>query len=55
MNKAIKGWDVFQSEATGYYRAKTLFNQTFTERDYLWPIPEDEIVKNPNLVQNLGW
>jgi hypothetical protein len=55
MNKAVKGWDVFQTNISGYYRVKTLFNQSFTERDYLWPIPEGELVKNPNLVQNLGW
>jgi len=55
LNKAVKGWDVFQTTTSGYYRVKTLYNQTFTERDYLWPIPETELVKNPNLVQNLGW
>ncbi|WP_335964798.1 RagB/SusD family nutrient uptake outer membrane protein [Galbibacter sp. PAP.153] len=25
------------------------------ERDYLWPIPNDERVLNPNLTQNPGW
>jgi len=55
LNKAIKGWDVFQSSTSGYYRVKTLYNQSFTERDYFWPIPEGELIKNPNLVQNLGW
>jgi len=55
LNKAVKGWDVFQTSVAGYYRVKTLYNQTFSERDYFWPIPEDELIKNPNLVQNLGW
>ena len=55
LNKPVKGWDVSQKSATAYYRAKTLYNQSFSERDYFWPIPEDELIKNPNLVQNLGW
>jgi hypothetical protein len=25
------------------------------ERDYLWPIPEGELILNPNLGQNPGW
>lgn len=31
------------------------FTRTVTERDYLWPIPADEIFQNPSLTQNPGW
>ena len=55
MNKPVQGWDVFETDPLTYYRVTTLFNQTFDERDYFWPVPENEIIKNPNLVQNLGW
>ncbi|MDR2499020.1 MAG: RagB/SusD family nutrient uptake outer membrane protein [Tannerellaceae bacterium] len=35
---------------------KRLFTRKFNEnRDYLWPIPSDEIEKNSSLTQNPGW
>jgi tetratricopeptide (TPR) repeat protein len=35
---------------------KQLFTRKFnSDRDYLWPIPADEIEKNPELKQNPGW
>ena len=37
------------------YTVRTLYNPTFSERDYLWPIPENEIIKSPSLIQNPGW
>jgi hypothetical protein len=27
----------------------------FANKHYLFPIPQIEINKNPNLIQNLGW
>lgn len=55
MNKPIKGWNVLETEAEDYYTLLTLYNPTFSERDYLWPIPESETIKNPDLIQNPGW
>ena len=55
MNNPAQGWNVQKIEALEYYRVTTLYTQTFTEREYFWPIAEDETVKNPNLVQNIGW
>lgn len=34
---------------------KVIMNRTFTERDYLWPIPATEIEKNSDLKQNPKW
>ncbi|MDP4204542.1 MAG: RagB/SusD family nutrient uptake outer membrane protein [Bacteroidota bacterium] len=51
----VLGWNVFKNNSLEYYRMSNLYNRTFSDRDYFWPIPEDEIVKNTNLVQNLGW
>ncbi|MEL5893532.1 RagB/SusD family nutrient uptake outer membrane protein [Bacteroides sp. GD17] len=31
------------------------YTHVVTDRDYLWPIPGDEIDKNPSLEQNPGW
>ena len=55
MNKPIKGWSVLEAGIDDYYTVKTLFNPTFSERDYFWPIPENEIIRNPSLIQNPGW
>lgn len=54
-NKPVAGWDIDQSNASGYYRSKTLFTPVFTTRDYFWPLSERVILSNRNLVQNPGW
>ncbi|GAA4304797.1 RagB/SusD family nutrient uptake outer membrane protein [Compostibacter hankyongensis] len=55
LNQPITGWDTNQEDAASYYRETVLYNQQFTTRDYLWPIGEDEVISNKNLVQNPGW
>ena len=55
MNKPIKGWNVLENAQDNYYTVKVLYNPTFSEKDYLWPIPENEIIRNPSLIQNPGW
>src|SRR5690606_708905 len=55
LNKPITGWDIWQSEAASYYRETLLYNQRYSTRDYLWPVNESELLRNPKLVQNPGW
>lgn len=55
LNKPITGWDVDQENVSNFYRQKTLFNQTFSFKDYFWPIKESSLIVNKNLVQNPGW
>ena len=55
LNAPIKAWDGAQEVAESYYRPVLLFNQTFGEKDYFWPIRDANITNNSNLVQNLGW
>jgi hypothetical protein len=54
-NRLIQGWDVSKTEVNDYYTVTTLYTQSFTYRDYLAPIPESDLTKNPQLVQNPGW
>lgn len=55
-NQPITGWFVKGQEYTSYYQPTTLWNKEFVSpRDYFWPIAEQDIVENPNLVQNIGW
>jgi hypothetical protein len=55
LNNPIQGWDRLQEDAAAYYRKVTLFDQTFGAKDYFWPIMDNQISVNPNLIQNLGW
>ncbi|TDQ09663.1 RagB/SusD family nutrient uptake outer membrane protein [Pedobacter metabolipauper] len=46
------------SEAAGVavlYKATVIQTRVFTDKHYLMPIPQTEIDKDPNLVQNYGW
>lgn len=55
LNKPITGWDVDQELIEGFYRERILFNQTFRMKDYFWPIHENDLLVNKNLVQAPGW
>jgi len=55
-NSPVKGWSVDESDANKYNTVKEVGQRSFiTPRDYLHPIPINELVINPNLVQNPGW
>lgn len=55
MNGPIEGWDITKSDPQGYYTPVLLFAQTYPSKYYFWPISENKIVTNSNLVQNPGW
>lgn len=55
LNSPILGWDIGQELAEQYYREIPLHSQTFTLKDYFWPIRELDLIINENLVQNPGW
>lgn len=38
------------------FTGTTLFSRTFEDRHYLWPVPSEEVINNPNLLpNNPGW
>jgi hypothetical protein len=52
----VTGWDRTGRTADVYYRELTFYSRRFvTPRDYLWPISDNDLLNNPNLVQNPGW
>lgn len=57
-NKKIRGMDV-SKDGNDFYNEvvvnRSFVFKTFTKRQYFWPIPQDEITRNPNLVQSPGW
>lgn len=54
-NRVIQGWNVLASEEKDYYTVTTIYVQKFLQRDYFAPIPESDMIKNPQLIQNPGW
>ena len=54
-NKPIQGWDIFKSDIESFYEVKNIYYRNFLNRDYLWPISQNELLRNPNLIQNPGW
>lgn len=54
-NRLIQGWNINASDAENYYLVTPVYTQSFSFKNYLAPIPESDIVKNPQLVQNPGW
>ncbi|TJZ60496.1 RagB/SusD family nutrient uptake outer membrane protein [Sphingobacterium olei] len=56
MNSAITGWNMQGENAISYYQINTLYQQRFiTPRDYFWPLSENAVIQNKNLVQSPGW
>lgn len=54
-NRDIQGWNTTATDIKEYYTVVPYYKQTFTVNDYLIPIPESDIINNPNLIQNPGW
>lgn len=55
LNTDIKAWNI-EGETTGtYYNVITVGTYKFLNRDYLWPLAEEDLIANSNLVQNPGW
>ena len=55
LNMPINSWDLEQESVANYYRVRQIFSPVFTTKDYFWPLAENSVVVNPNLVQNPGW
>jgi len=52
----ITGWVVSGQTPELYYREVSFLSRHFVSpRDYLWPIQENDLLVNPNLVQNPNW
>lgn len=54
-NLPVRGWDATGATPEEFYNIVTIFQPQFRAKDYLAPIPQDALYRNPNLVQNTGW
>jgi hypothetical protein len=55
LNRLIQGWTVTETDVNAYYQLFTVYTQKFSLRDYFMPVPESDIINNPQLVQNPGY
>ncbi|MDR1666501.1 MAG: RagB/SusD family nutrient uptake outer membrane protein [Bacteroidales bacterium] len=55
LNKPIRAWNIMGEVPEDYYNVITLHQLSFSEKEYLWPIRQGELLKNTNLLQNPGW
>lgn len=56
LNGNITGWTVSGQTPDLYYREISFLSRHFlVPRDYLWPIQENDLLVNQNLVQNPNW
>jgi len=55
LSKPIQGWNIQDTTPEGYYRQRNLVIPVFGLKDYLWPLKYNDLIVNPNLVQNPYW
>jgi hypothetical protein len=42
-------------DGTAFYTKTLLETRVFKKRDYLYPVPANEVLRNPLIKQNTGW
>jgi len=57
LNDQPMGWTIKAEEAKDFYNAVSCAQTpvSFSVKDYFWPIKEEDLTVNENLVQNYGW
>ncbi|RZF61636.1 RagB/SusD family nutrient uptake outer membrane protein [Sphingobacterium corticibacterium] len=56
LNENITGLNIQGRTADAYNIERVIHTQTFiSPRDYLWPIKDWDLMRNPKLIQNPGW
>ncbi|MFI2743667.1 RagB/SusD family nutrient uptake outer membrane protein [Zhouia sp. PK063] len=54
-SKPVNGLTIVRTGGTFSYNLVPVLNPSFEEKQYLYPIPYSEVVKNDNMQQNPGW
>jgi hypothetical protein len=55
MNQPRTGLSISKVGSTLVYNPISVLTTVFTNKQYLYPIPMNEVLKNPNMKQNPGW
>ncbi len=54
-NQFITCWDTEAATPESYYVETVRKKPNFTKKDYLWPVSQESLTRNPLLVQAKGW
>jgi hypothetical protein len=54
-NQPVMGWNTEGVAAQDFYQPVTFSRKPYGLKDVLWPIMQDEILRNTKLIQNPGW
>jgi hypothetical protein len=55
LSAPLQGWNIYEDQPGNYYRPHTVLTPVFGLRNYFWPIKDNDLIVNPNLVQNTYW
>jgi starch-binding outer membrane protein, SusD/RagB family len=55
LSNPVQGWSVYQKADNNFYTPQTLFIPAVTTKDYFFPLSDNALSNNPNLVQTLYW
>ncbi|MFB9840756.1 RagB/SusD family nutrient uptake outer membrane protein [Mucilaginibacter ginsenosidivorans] len=55
LSNPLQGWNIYESEAGNYYHPRTVLIPVFGLKNYLWPIKDNDLIIDNNLVQNPYW
>jgi hypothetical protein len=57
LNEQPKGWNILGETPEDFYRVTNVAKTPveFSIKDYFWPIKEENLTTNKNLIQNYGW
>jgi hypothetical protein len=55
LNQPVRGWNIMGATTEDYYNIVTVEVPSFTNKEYLWPVRDQELRTNKNLIQNPGW
>ena len=55
MNEPIIGLNIIDNSGILDFNEVEVLEPSFEERQYLYPIPYEEVIKNDNMIQNPGW
>jgi hypothetical protein len=55
LSSPLQGWNIYESEAGNYYHPRSVLIPVFGIRNYLWPIKDNDLIIDNNLVQNPYW
>ena len=55
LSSPMQGWNIYDVDPAAYYQPRTVLIPVFGLQNYLWPIKSDDLLVDPNLVQNPYW